>query len=99
VEVLGYEEFEKFWEKYKNNDIKINKKTLDRIKNLKKKEWKNFVNENNKYLINDDVIDLLDKMLKFDPSERIKAKDAINHAYFKDLNKLSKNNSEDEKKE
>ena len=43
------------------------------------------MNENNKYLVNDDVIDLLDKMLKFDPSERIKAKDAINHPYFKEF--------------
>ena len=97
VEVLGYEEFEKFWEKNKNNDIKINNKTLTRIKNLKKKEWKNFVNENNKYLINDDVLDLLNKMLTFDPSERIKAKDALNHPYFNDLKKLSINNNEDKK--
>ena len=97
VEVLGYEEFEKFWEKNKNNDIKINNKTLTRIKNMKKKEWKNFVNENNKYLINDDVLDLLNKMLTFDPSERIKAKDALNHPYFNDLKKLSINNNEDKK--
>ena len=97
VEVLGYKEFEKFWEKYKNNDIKINKKTLERIKNLKKKEWKSFVNEDNKYLIDDDAIDLLNKMLTFDPSERIKAKDAINHPYFKELNELSTNNDEDKK--
>ena len=86
-----------FLEKNKNNDIKINNKTLTRIKNLKKKEWKNFVNENNKYLINDDVLDLLNKMLTFDPSERIKAKDALNHPYFNDLKKLSINNNEDKK--
>ena len=44
-----------------------------------------FVNENNKYLINDEVIDLLEKLLKFDPGERIKAKDAVKHPYFKEI--------------
>ena len=84
AEVFGYKEFEKFYNKYQN-DIRINKKVMEQIKNFEKKEWKSFVNENNKYLVNDDVIDLLDKMLKFDPSERIKAKDAINHPYFKEF--------------
>ena len=84
AEVFGYKEFEKFYNKYLN-DIRINKKVMEQIKNFEKKEWKSFVNENNKYLVNDDVIDLLDKMLKFDPSERIKAKDAINHPYFKEF--------------
>ena len=84
VEVLGYEEYQNFWDKYKNSDIKINKNILEKIKHLNKKEWKSFVNESNQYLVNDDVIDLLDKMLKFAPSERIKAKDAIKHPYFKE---------------
>ena len=84
AEVFGYKELEKFYNKYQN-DIRINKKVMEQIKNFEKKEWKSFVNENNKYLVNDDVIDLLDKMLKFDPSERIKAKDAINHPYFKEF--------------
>ena len=70
---------------------------MEKIKNYEKKEWKSFVNENNKYLINDDVLDLLNKMLTFDPSERIKAKDALNHPYFNDLKKLSINNNEDKK--
>ena len=84
AEVFGYKEFEKFCNKYQN-DIRINKKVMEQIKNLEKKDWKSFVNENNKYLVNDEVIDLLDKMLKFDPMERIKAKDAINHPYFKEF--------------
>ena len=84
AEVFGYKEFEKFYNKYQN-DIRINKKVMEQIKNFEKKDWKSFVNENNKYLVNDEVIDLLDKMLKFDPMERIKAKDAINHPYFKEF--------------
>ena len=63
--------------------MRINKKVMGQIKGYKKKEWKSFINETNKYLVNDEVIDLLDKMLKFDPNERIKAKVAIKHPYFK----------------
>jgi casein kinase II subunit alpha len=85
AEVFGYGEFEKFINKYQD-DVRINKKILEKIKNYEKKEWKSFVNENNKYLINDEVIDLLEKLLKFDPEERIKAKDAIKHPYFKEIN-------------
>jgi casein kinase II subunit alpha len=93
AEVFGYKEFEKFYNKYQN-DIRVNKKVMEQIKNFEKKEWKSFVNENNKYLVNDEVIDLLDKMLKFDPMERIKAKDAVNHPYFKEF---FSNNNEEEK--
>ena len=92
AEVFGYKEFDKFYNKYQN-DIRVNKKVMEQIKNFEKKEWKSFVNENNKYLVNDEVIDLLDKMLKFDPMERIKAKDAVNHPYFKEFF----SNNEDEK--
>lgn len=28
------------------------------------------------------LIDLLEKMLRYDPSQRITAKEALNHAYF-----------------
>ena len=31
------------------------------------------------------LIDLLEKILKYDPSQRITAKDALNHAYFDDI--------------
>ncbi len=93
AEVFGYEEFEKFYKTYKN-DVRINKKVMEQIKGYKKKEWKSFINESNKYLVNNEVIDLLDKLLKFDPKERIKAKDAIKHPYFKEFFNSNENKNE-----
>ena len=89
VEVFGFEEVENYLNKYKN-ETKINQKSFNKIKNFTKKEWKSFINSNNKYLINDEALDLLDKLLKFDQEERINAKDALKHPYFKDLNQEQK---------
>ena len=85
AEVFGYKEVENYLNKYKN-ETKIGQKILEKIKNFTKKEWKSFINSNNKYLISEEALDLLDKLLKFDQAQRITAKDALKHAYFKDLN-------------
>ena len=95
VDFFGFQEVENYLNKYKN-EAKINQKTLNIIKSCTKKEWKSFINTNNKYLINDEALDLLDKLLKFDQAERINAKEALNHPYFKDLNEDQK---EENKKE
>ena len=85
ADVFGFQEFDKYLNKYKN-ETKINPKALEQIKNCTKKEWTSFINSNNKYLINDEALDLLDKLLKFDQAERISAKNALLHPYFKTLN-------------
>jgi len=36
-------------------------------------------------LINDEALDLLDKMLRYDHAERITPKDAMEHPYFKPI--------------
>lgn len=38
-------------------------------------------------LLDDNGIDLLDKMVVYDPLKRISAKQALNHPYFDDLDK------------
>ena len=48
----------------------------------KKKEWSSFINNNNKFLISDEAIDLLNKLLEFDIEKRITAKEALEHPYF-----------------
>ena len=47
-----------------------------------KKSFSQFVNNENSTLANKEAIDLLEKMLVYDPSDRITAKEALKHPYF-----------------
>ena len=53
----------------------------------------NYVSERNKYLVNEDAIDLLSKLLMYDPEKRITAKEALMHPYFKKFNSCNNNPS------
>lgn len=47
-----------------------------------RKPWEKFVNPDNKHLISEEVIDLLDKMLVYDHAERITPHAALEHSFF-----------------
>ena len=79
---FGYEEIEKFLEKYEG-DCFVPAKIKKKMKDYKKVNWDEYINEKNKYLISDDALDLLNKLLEIDHQKRITAKDALNHSYFK----------------
>ena len=79
---FGYDKIQKFLEKYKG-DCFLPQKIIKKIKNYKEKNWDEFINDKNKHLVNEDALDLLNKLLEIDPEMRIKAKDALNHPYFK----------------
>ncbi len=55
---------------------------LTQIGKHPRKPWKSFVNASNRALANDDALDLLDNLLKYDHAERFTAKEAMRHAYF-----------------
>lgn len=78
---FGYDKINKFLEKYKK-DCFLPQKIIKKIKNYKEKNWDEFINEKNKHLVNEDALDLLNKLLEIDPQMRITAKDALNHPYF-----------------
>ena len=82
VKQFGFEKINKFLEKYKG-DCFLAQKMIKKIKNYQGKKWDEYINEKNKYLIDDNTLDLLDKLLEIDPEKRIKAKEALNHPYFK----------------
>ena len=50
-----------------------------------RKPWKTFVNASNKALANDDALDLMDGLLRYDHQERLTAKEAMQHPYFEGL--------------
>ena len=82
VKQLGYEEVNKFLEKYQG-DCFLASKIKNKIKRYTRKNWDEYINEKNKYLISNDALDLLNKLLEIDHQKRITAKDALNHSYFK----------------
>ena len=51
---------------------------------MKKKPWAENITEKCSDLVSEQAIDLLSKMLVFDPVTRISAKDALAHPYFND---------------
>jgi len=47
-----------------------------------KKPWKKFITPENQNLAVPDAIDLLDRVLRYDPAERLTAREAMEHPYF-----------------
>ena len=81
MRVLGQEDLIKYVEKYSLHIPKEVKRVMHN-EFFPKIPWKNFINENNKHLIDADALDLLDKLLRYDKNDRIRPKDAMKHAYF-----------------
>lgn len=66
--------------------------------NFPKVPWQSFKNDNNKHLHDNDAIDLLDKMLRYDKNERIRPREAMQHSYFnpvRDFIRIQEENGED----
>eukprot|EP01016_Furgasonia_blochmanni_P040106 TRINITY_DN5081_c0_g1_i3.p1 TRINITY_DN5081_c0_g1~~TRINITY_DN5081_c0_g1_i3.p1 ORF type:complete len:275 (+),score=54.16 TRINITY_DN5081_c0_g1_i3:349-1173(+) len=80
AQVLGTDELENYLEKY---GIDLDRRFEGVLGNHSKKNFAKFVNEQNKHLVSPEALDLLEKMLIYDHAERISAKDALAHPYFK----------------
>ena len=79
---FGFNKINNFLEKYKGSCF-LAQKIINKIKKYEEKSWDEFINDKNKYLISEDALDLLNKLLEIDPEKRISAKDALNHPFFK----------------
>jgi len=60
---------------------------LDRVGIHPRKEWTSFAKPDNKDRVCPEVIDLMDKMLRYDPAARIIAKEAMEHPFFEPVHK------------
>ena len=89
VKVLGSDGFKNIITKYK---IKFPDNQLKSLSKFPKVPLSKFTNSKNKDLVNDEVLDLLEKMLAYDKAERITAKDALKHPYFNILSESDKRN-------
>lgn len=80
AKVLGTEGLMSYVKKY---GIKLSQDYDGILGNYSRKPWKSFVNNENRYLISDAVLDLIDKLLQYDHQLRPTAKEAMNHPFFK----------------
>ena len=79
AKVLGTNDLIKYLEKY---DLTLDSHFDGIMGRYTKKSWRRFVTDENKHLVSDDAIDLLDSMLQYDHQKRPTCKEAMAHAYF-----------------
>ncbi|ODV84000.1 hypothetical protein CANARDRAFT_177179 [[Candida] arabinofermentans NRRL YB-2248] len=79
IRVLGTDDFYSYLNKY---NIELSKEFED-LGYFIKKPWIKFINSNNNHLIDDELIDFIDKILRYDHMDRLTAKECMMHDYFK----------------
>lgn len=80
VKVLGADGFFEYLDNY---HIEIDNALGEQIDPcVQRKNWMSFQNDTNGERICPEVIDLIDKMLRYDPAARILPKEAMNHSFF-----------------
>jgi len=79
LKVLGTDSFERYLERY---GLFIRTDNPGLLESHPKVPWTRFMTTDNKPNITTEVIDLLDKLLRYDHGERFTAAEALSHAYF-----------------
>jgi len=68
----------------------VDEEQLEKLKsqlgNHSKKDFSKFIDSKNQEVATKDAIDLISKLLKYDPEERLSAKEAMEHPFFADVN-------------
>lgn len=79
--VLGTKELYSYLNKY---GLKLSEDYQDALVPCERRPWTSFINDQNRALADDeDVIDLIDHLLRYDHKERLTAKQALDHPFFK----------------
>lgn len=79
VAVLGNDPFKEYLAKY---DIPLPKSMQMMIARGKPRPWSYFVNAQNEDLATENALDLIDKCIRYDHTQRITAEEALKHPYF-----------------
>lgn len=80
AKVLGTENLMKYINKY---GLTLSQEYDGVLGTYPRKSWISFINKDNQHLINDEVLDLIDKLLTYDHQLRPTAKEAMDHPFFK----------------
>ena len=80
--VLGGQKLKEYLDKY---NLPLPPPLQNSMFRPRAKPWWSFVTSDNVSLATEDAIDLIDKCLRFDHTERITAQEALKHPYFDSL--------------
>eukprot|EP00002_Diphylleia_rotans_P029500 TRINITY_DN6010_c0_g4_i1.p1 TRINITY_DN6010_c0_g4~~TRINITY_DN6010_c0_g4_i1.p1 ORF type:complete len:350 (-),score=90.45 TRINITY_DN6010_c0_g4_i1:709-1758(-) len=83
VKVLGTDDLVKFLDKY---ELELEPTLRDKISRCKRRPWDKFITPENQHLATPEAVDFLDKLLRYDPEERVTAKEAMALPFFNDYN-------------
>lgn len=83
VKILGSDGLFQYLNKY---NIILDDELKCLIESYGKKRWEKFISSENTNVVTTDGIDLVDKLLRYDHAERLTAKEAMCHSYFRDYN-------------
>ena len=96
AKVLGTNDLIKYLEKY---DLTLDSHFDGIMGRYTKKSWRRFVTEENKHLVSDEAIELLDSMLQYDHQKRPTCREAMAHAYFNPVRQAEEKAKEGQAKE
>lgn len=68
-------------------DLSMDPEVAAQVGKQPRKAWDSFVNEENKSRVCPEALDLIDKMLRYDPASRILPREAMEHSFFANVKK------------
>uniref|UniRef100_A0AC34R4I7 Protein kinase domain-containing protein n=1 Tax=Panagrolaimus sp. JU765 TaxID=591449 RepID=A0AC34R4I7_9BILA len=80
AKVLGTDELYEYIDKYQ---IELDPRFNDILGRHTRKRWERFVHAENQHLVSNEAIDFLDHLLRYDHADRLTAREAMDHPYFK----------------
>eukprot|EP00161_Ancyromonas_sigmoides_P004215 TRINITY_DN1418_c0_g1_i1.p2 TRINITY_DN1418_c0_g1~~TRINITY_DN1418_c0_g1_i1.p2 ORF type:complete len:337 (-),score=121.52 TRINITY_DN1418_c0_g1_i1:64-1074(-) len=83
--VLGTEELDAFLSKY---GIELDAHFAGLVGRHSRKPWSRFVTEDNTHLVSPEALSFLEGLLRYDPAERITAREAMAHAFFEPVRRF-----------
>ncbi|KAJ0555620.1 putative protein kinase CMGC-CK2 family [Helianthus annuus] len=80
IQVLGTDELNAYLNNYQ---LELEPQLEALVGRHSRKPWSKFMNADNQHLASPEAIDFLDKLLRYDHQDRLTAKEAMAHPYFR----------------